>query len=173
LWLVYNAIAAHGGRIEVEESRTGGALFRLELPRGDLATATSRPADLDADLPTVSARILVADPEIALAELICEALAGDGHEAVAARDADDALARLSSERFDLVISDALLPGLPADRLESAIARHRPELKGRILLTTGDWIGGEPEEAAERHRAELLRKPFEIDELRWAVRRHLA
>jgi len=173
LWLVYNAIAAHGGRIEVEEARTGGALFRLELPRGDLATVASRAEEFGAELPSVSARILVADPEIALAELICEALAGDGHEAVAARDADDALARLEAEHFDLVISDALLPGLPADRLEDAIERHCPELKDRVLLTTGDWIGGEPEEAAKRHRAELLRKPFEIDELRWAVRRQLA
>jgi len=114
-----------------------------------------------------------AHPEVALAELICEALAVDGHEAVAARDAEDALARLTAEPFDLVISDALLPGLPADRLAGEIERRRPELKDRVLLTTGDWIGGEPEAAAKRHRTGLLRKPFEIDELRWAVRRHLA
>jgi signal transduction histidine kinase len=174
LWLVYNAVTAHGGKIEVGEASGGGARFRIELPRGELrpveARATTRGPVRAA---TVSARILVADPEVALAELICEALATDGHEAVAARDADDALARLTEEPFDLVISDALLPGLPAERLTGAIERHRPELRDRVLLTTGDWVGGEPEAVARRFGVELLRKPFEIDELRWAVRRQLA
>jgi signal transduction histidine kinase/CheY-like chemotaxis protein len=173
LWLVYNAVTAHGGKIAVSEGRTGGALFRLELPRGDaVAAAASAGAD-DLPLRSVSARILVADPEMALAELICEALATDGHEAVAAKDGDDALARLATEPFDLVISDALLPGLSAERLATTIERDCPELRDRLLLTTGDWVGGEPDELATRFRAGLLRKPFEIDELRWAVRRRLA
>ena len=165
LWLVYNAITAHGGRIEVGAAPTGGARFRLELPRGEAGPAATPQPSLARGMPTVSARILVADPEVALAELICEALATDGHEAVAARDAEDALARLAGEPFDLVISDALLPGLPAERLT--------ELRDRVLLTTGDWVGGEPEAVARRFGVGLLRKPFEIDELRWAVRRQLA
>ena len=172
LWLVYNAVTAQGGKIEVGSGPSGGALFRLELPTGGIAPREV-PARPEVSERTVSARILVADPEVALAELICEALAGDGHEAVAAKDADDALARLAGEPFDLVISDALLPGLPAERLSGAIVRHRPELRDRVLLTTGDWVGGEPEALAKRFGAELLRKPFEIDELRWAVRRQLA
>jgi hypothetical protein len=72
-----------------------------------------------------------------------------------------------------VISDALLPGLSAERLATTIERDCPELRDRLLLTTGDWVGGEPDELATRFRAGLLRKPFEIDELRWAVRRRLA
>ena len=172
LWLVYNAVTAHGGRIEAGEAPAGGASFRLELPVGGPTPGASRSLARPAG-PTVSARILVADPEVALAELICEALATDGHQAVAAKDAADALARLAAEPFDLVISDALLPGLPAERLAGAIVRHHPELRDRVLLTTGDWVGGEPEAVARRFGVELLRKPFEIDELRWAVRRQLA
>ena len=151
------------GQVEEISTDGDGATVQLSLD----------PEMVDMIPATVSARVLVADPEVALAELICEALATDGHEAVAARDADDALARLTEEPFDLVISDALLPGLPAERLTGAIERHRPELRDRVLLTTGDWVGGEPEAVARRFGIELLRKPFEIDELRWAVRRQLA
>jgi len=64
-------------------------------------------------VPRVSARILVVDAEAALAALICETLAAEGHRAVAAHDANEALLRLTGEPFDLLVSDASLPGLSA------------------------------------------------------------
>jgi len=40
------------------------------------------------------------------------------------------------------------------------------------LTTGDWVSREPEAAARRLNAGVLRKPFELDELRRVVRHRL-
>jgi DNA-binding response OmpR family regulator len=40
------------------------------------------------------------------------------------------------------------------------------------LTTGDWVSREPEAVAKRVDAGLLRKPFELDELRRVVRTRL-
>src|SRR5262249_33080390 len=102
----------------------------------------------------------------------CEALGGGGHGAVAALDAPAGLLRLEQERFDLVVADALLPGLPGDRLVRELSRVEPDRRSRILLTTGDWISREPEMVARRAGADLLRKPFEIEELRRMVRKHL-
>jgi len=178
LWLVYNAVTAHGGTISVGASPAGGASFRVTLPAGPAAAASAASAATSAgkamdDAPRVSARILVVDPEAALAELICETLAADGHHAVAAHDAEEALGRMSHESFDLVVADDALPGLSGDRLAREVDRVRPELRRRLLLTTGDWITREPEAVARRLDAGLLRKPFELDELRRLVATRLS
>ena len=80
--------------------------------------------------------------------------------------------RLTDEPFDLLVSDAELPGLSGDRLALEVERVRPSLRDRILLTTGDWVSREPEAVARRLGAGLLRKPFELDELRRVVRTRL-
>jgi two-component system NtrC family sensor kinase len=174
LWLVYNAVSAHGGTIEVSAASSGGARFRLEFPGGPVVAAEASATALEAldDTPRVSARILVLDTEAALAALICETLCAEGHQAVAALDAKEALDRLTGEPFDLLVSDAALPGLSGDRLAREVGRIRPKLLDRILLTTGDWVSHEPEAVARRLGAGLLRKPFELDELRRVVRKRL-
>ena len=174
LWLVYNAVSAHGGSIRAESSPTGGARFRLEFPGGPLVcpSADACAVDLLDDAPRVSARILVLDSEAALAALICETLCAEGHHAVAALDAAEALDRLTGEPFDLLVSDVALPGLSGDRLARELSRLSPSLLDRILLTTGDWVSREPDAVARRLGAGLLRKPFELDELRRVVRTRL-
>ncbi len=174
LWLAYSAVTAHGGSIGLQASASGGALFRLEFPGGGRALgsgATVAPETFD-HAPSVSARILVVDAESSLAALICDTLRAEGHRAVAAHDAIQALDLLSVEPFDLLVSDAGLPGLSGDRLLREVERIRPGLRHRILLTTGDWVSKEPEAVARRLGAGLLRKPFELDELRRVVRTRL-
>ena len=178
LWLVYNTATAHGGTVSVGAAESGGARFRIELPaagRAEIETVAPAiaPKTEPEIFPTVSARILVLDSEAALASLICEALAVEGHHAVAAHDASEALARLAEQPFDVLVSDAELPGLPGDRLAREVERLRPEARGRIVLTTGEWESREPEAVARRLGAGLLRKPFELDELRRIVRTRLA
>ena len=174
LWLVYNAVLALSGSVHVGASPSGGALFRMELPVGSGAAdaVAIAPSDTMDDRPGVSACILVVDTEAALAALICETLEAEGHRAVAAHDAAEALERMAGEPFDLLVSDTAVPGLSGDRLAREVARVRPELLRRILLTTGDWVSREPEAVAKRLEAGLLRKPFELDELRRVVRTRL-
>jgi two-component system NtrC family sensor kinase len=174
LWLVVNAVSSHGGTVDVSSSPSGGARFRLEFPGGPVVADVPDAVGIDLldDAPRVSARILVLDTEAALAALICETLCAEGHHAVAAHDAGEALDRLLGEPFDLLVSDAALPGLSGDRLAREVGRLRPDLLDRILLTTGDWVSREPEAVARRLGAGLLRKPFELDELRRVVRKRL-
>ena len=174
LWLVYNAVYAHGGTISASASASGGARFRLAFPGGPAVPVpvTASSVGLIDDAPRVSARILVLDTEAALAALICETLCGEGHRAVAALDAAEGLDRLLREPFDLLVSDVALPGLSGDRLAREVGRLSPSLLDRILLTTGDWVSREPEAVARRLGAGLLRKPFELDELRRVVRTRL-
>jgi two-component system NtrC family sensor kinase len=174
LWLVYNAVSAHGGAIVLGTTPSGGARFRLEFPGGPAVAEAAEAVAVESfeDAPRVSARILVLDSEAALAALICETLSAEGHQAVAALDAQQALDQLMGEPFDLLVSDAALPGLSGDRLAREVGRFHPRLLDRIVLTTGDWVSREPEAVARRLGAGLLRKPFELDELRRLVRTRL-
>jgi CheY-like chemotaxis protein len=173
LWLVYSAVTAHGGTVQLAEARVRGALVRLEFPTSTAAEAViESEAPAAEERPTVSARILVVDAEAALASLICEALAAEGHVTVAASDPGEVLERLAGAEFDLLVSDAELPGLPGERLAAEVQRIRPAAAQRILLTTGNWDSREPEAVARRLGAGLLRKPFELDELRRIVRTRL-
>jgi signal transduction histidine kinase/CheY-like chemotaxis protein len=172
LSLVYGTVTAHGGSVRLVRERPG-AVFRIELPRGIPAPAQSvtEGSRTDAALP-VSARILVVDDEVSLATLMCEALAADGHQAIPAADGREALDRLSEQEFDLVVSDFKMPGIGAARLGREMETLRPGLSSRILLTTGDTVTQDADLLAAELGTDVLHKPFDLDDLRRAVRSRL-
>lgn len=59
----------------------------------------------------MSARILVVDDDVALAEMIGIVLRGEGYTPIQAFDGSEALAKLEEEKPDLVLLDVMLPGL--------------------------------------------------------------
>jgi two-component system NtrC family sensor kinase len=173
LSIVYGIVSAHGGTIEVLRSDLGGACLRVALPPRAAPAAAARPASEErTDAPRAPGTILVVDDEAALRVMLCEALARDGHRAVAAADGGEALERLAAERFDLVVCDVRMPGLDARGLLGELRSRHPGLASRILLTSGDIVGSEPEELARAEGLELLHKPFGLDELRERVHRLL-
>ena len=173
LSIVYGIVSAHGGTVEVLRSELGGACMRVALPPRPAARAEVEPArEVRSGASRVAGAILVVDDEAPLRGMLCEALARDGHRAVAAADGREALERLAAERFDLVVCDVRMPGLDARGLLDELRRSQPGLAGRILLTSGDTVGSEPEDLARAEGLELLHKPFGLEELRERVQRLL-
>jgi two-component system, cell cycle response regulator CpdR len=117
------------------------------------------------------ARILVADDEASVAAFIERALTGTGHEVALAPDGLAAVAALAAGRYDLLLSDIVMPGLDGIALALKAAKDYPAMK--ILLMSGY--------AGERQRAHnlealadlVLAKPFTLVELRAAVEAALA
>src|SRR4051812_45803976 len=60
---------------------------------------------------TLPKRVLVCDDERFIARLVQTWLEQRGHNVVACYDGNDALARLRSEKFDLLILDIMMPAL--------------------------------------------------------------
>ena len=173
LSIVYGIVAGHGGSVEVLPSELGGACFRIALPPRAQAPAPDVPPAVAGVVPRGAAgRILVVDDEPPLLRMLCEALARDGHRTVAAADGEEALERLAEGDFDVIVCDVRMPGMDARRLLEELRARHPGLDRRVLLTSGDTVGREPEELARRHGLELLPKPFGLDELRERVRRML-
>jgi two-component system, cell cycle response regulator CpdR len=82
------------------------------------------------------ARILVADDEEAIRNLLARALRQDGHEVMTACDGADALGLLVRENgaFELLLTDIRMPVMDGIALALAAARDHPAVT--ILLMTG-------------------------------------
>jgi len=173
LSLVYGTVAAHAGTIEVDSQTGAGASFRIELPSASGDAVHEVPGSAEEGAAEAPGRILVVDDEDALTHLVCEALLADGHHAEAAASGLEALARLRTAEFDLVVSDVKMPGLGAQHLQQEMERLRPGSSRRLILTSGDTVGLDTEAFARKAELDLLLKPFDLDDLRRLVRTRLA
>src|SRR5207249_4208184 len=110
LAVAYAIVQEHGGRIEVESPGEAGALFRVELPVSGAKVATKRPAPAAPSMEAVrGSSVLVVEDEQALAAAVIEALSDAGLTVTHAPDGEQALARMTSVRFDVVICDLKMP----------------------------------------------------------------
>jgi CheY-like chemotaxis protein len=109
------------------------------------------------------ARVLIAEDEQPVRELLARALAMDGHEVDAAPDGAAALERLAAGTFDLLLTDIRMPIMDGIALALAAARDHPDLA--IVLMTG--YAGERERAQGLDRLvhDVVLKPFTLAELK--------
>jgi signal transduction histidine kinase len=167
LAVVHGVMADLGGAIDVQNLPGRGARFVLYFPCVDAVPVVPSPADASAP-EGQGQTVLVVDDEAALVELAEELLAGLGYEAVGFGGSEQALAafRADPNRFDLVLSDELMPQMTGTALAAALHAIRPQLP--IVMASG--YGGPQLEA----RAEaagitvLVRKPLVRAELGRAV-----
>jgi two-component system, OmpR family, response regulator len=108
------------------------------------------------------ARILIADDDRHLTELLRATLEEAGFEAVSAHSGLAAAALIEREDFDVLVLDVLMPGVSGDALADLAQQLEPNVP--VLLMTGD-SGDQFVRAGELPR---LRKPFTERELVDAV-----
>ena len=78
-------------------------------------------------------RILVVDDDLGVCRSLEEILEAAGCHVETAGDGAEALARLESERFDLVLSDVVMPKMDGYELYTALRKLRPDLP--VLMMT--------------------------------------
>ena len=116
-------------------------------------------------------RILVIDDEDVIRGLVTEILETAGHEITSAQSAENALALLEDNEFDLVVSDVIMPGLSGIDLLEAIRARRASLP--VVLMTGAGMYDTLGEAPARGAASVVTKPFAHADLQAAVSGALA
>ena len=118
------------------------------------------------------ARILIAEDEQPVRDLLARALTTDGHEVESAPDGAAALDQLADAGpFDLLLTDIRMPIMDGIALALAAARNDPNLA--IVLMTGY--------AGERERAQgldalvhdVVLKPFSLSDMKQALAAALA
>jgi DNA-binding NtrC family response regulator len=78
-------------------------------------------------------RILVVDDEEGVTRALQRALRREGYDITACNDPREALALLKTRRFDIVISDHLMPGMTGLELTKLVRDRYPDML-RLMLT---------------------------------------
>lgn len=117
------------------------------------------------------ARILVAEDDNAVRELVTRIIASRGHEVTAVVDGAYALEAVASSQFDLLVTDIVMPRLDGIALALALAKSHPELP--VLMMTGYAMERQRAHDLEELVHRVLSKPFTIDQFLAALGESLA
>jgi CheY-like chemotaxis protein len=169
LSICHNIVTGMGGKLTAANRESGGAVFRVTLP------AASRPrmrAPVPTPVESSSARraaILVIDDEVSVGQMLRRRLRDhDVTPVTSAREALELLAR--DVRFDVILSDLMMPEMSGMQLYDELVRTRPEIALRIVFMTGGAFTRGAPEFLERVPNECLEKPFTEAALRAAIQR---
>jgi len=134
------------------------------------ASGRSRDTPASAPPPKGGASLLLVDDDPDMLRLLSLRLGAAGYQVTAVKSAEDALAKLSMARPELVISDVQLPGMDGLALFQAIRGRHPFLP--VILLTAHGTIPDAVEATKRGVFTYLTKPFDGKELQEAVERAL-
>ena len=106
--------------------------------------------------------ILIIDDEEAICNLVCEELTEAGCVCDVASNADEALAKLKTHKFDLALLDIKLPGMSGMDLLKVIGGFYKMIK--IVMMTGVNDLNTAVEAMKLGASDYIVKPFTLDKL---------
>ncbi len=114
-------------------------------------------------------RILIADDDPGISRSLQEMLEADGCSVEIAEDGESALARLAEGRFDLVISDVVMPKMDGYELYLQVKQSYPDTP--VLMMTAFHY--DKDHIIKRSRMEglegvIFKKPVDPDRLRQAI-----
>ncbi|WP_233272755.1 ATP-binding response regulator [Paraburkholderia acidisoli] len=177
LAIVRGLVDLFGGRIDTASRVGEGTTFTVRIP---VMTVDAPAAPIvPVTEPGVQAppQVLVVDDNPLVRDSLCEMVAHMGYVALAAADADSALALLDAVPCDVVLLDLHMPGRDGYAFAAALdADYGAREKPRVIAVSAD-VGGIATlaEAAPGVQAEFfdrLSKPVHYDVLRAAVQRAL-
>lgn len=160
---VYGFARQSGGAAHIISEIGRGTEIKLYLPpaAGQPAPTMVEPIKASPDQ-IIGGRLLLVedDPDVAS---VARALLGElGLEVHTASAAAQALAMLAEERFDMMLSDVVMPGgMTGIQLAQRCARTWPAMK--VVLTSG-YVGDDVDTALRDSPWPLLRKPYSRDQL---------
>lgn len=107
-------------------------------------------------------KILITDDDSALRELLAEAAGGWGYTASIAKDGEEAVRRLRMEKYDIVITDLMMPGMDGITLLTKVKELDPSIL--VIIITGYSTIETAVKAIEGGAYDYIAKPFRLDEL---------
>ena len=118
----------------------------------------------------MKARILIVDDDDVSCRLFAEVLEGDGHKVQKAHSGEEALDRLRTEAYDLLLVDVRMPGITGLDVSRTMRQEQPELP--IIVMTAFGSIETAVEAIHEGAFDYVSKPMNLDELKKIVSRAL-
>jgi PAS domain S-box-containing protein len=160
---VYGFARQSGGDVRIKSAPGKGTEVRLYLPslkRDEVDIALV--ADDAAPASVTGRRVLLVEDDQAVSAVAMDLLMSFGLEVVAVENADQAVTALEASRFDLMLTDIVMPGgMSGIELARLTARRWPDM--HIVLTSG-YAGDDVDDAMKDAPWPLLPKPYAAEEL---------
>ncbi len=113
-------------------------------------------------------KILVADDEAMMRNLLLKILEIEGYKVTLASSATEALEKLRIEKFDLLVSDVKMPGMNGFELLTKVKSEWPDMA--VIVMTGYGDAYTVKEALTKGADEYLSKPFKSHEVSLIIER---
>jgi len=166
---VYGFVHQSGGTVRVESELGRGTTLTLYLPRSAKPVQPQRGGSVRSSAASERWNILVVEDNAAVGEFSTQLLRDLGYQTVLACNAKEALRLLDEEpqRFDIVLSDVVMPGIDGVTLGEEIRKRLPGLPFVLNSGYSEVL------ADDTHGFELLHKPYSVEELSRVLRRAMA
>ena len=160
---VYGFARQSGGGARIASTLGRGTEIRLYLPPQDRLNEPETTGRDTSPYPQVAARrILLVEDDPGVAAIALDLLTAMGMDVATADTAPRALEMLKVERFDLMLSDVVMPGgMTGIELARECSKKWPDM--RIVLTSG-YAGEDVDEALSDAPWPFLRKPYSGEQL---------
>lgn len=113
-----------------------------------------------------SRHILVVDDEPSVCDALKMMLEFDGHSVLAASSGKEALQLFGQGKYDLVITDFMMPAMKGDELAAAVKARAPDQP--VLMITGNAVLLNSVNNPIKGVDFLISKPFLLETLREAI-----
>ncbi len=123
-----------------------------------------------ADVKKSTKRVLVADDEESMRDLLAEYLKDFGYEVTCVPNGQEALKLYKKSPFDIVISDLIMSPVDGMELLSEIIKVDPDVV--FIMITGYPSIESALKAINKGAKDFITKPFNIDEIRLKIERAL-
>jgi CheY-like chemotaxis protein len=165
----HGLVTGHGGRIYAQSELGKGATFFVELPivtEAEQLEPIEPPAVEPKKRP--GCRILVVDDEPLVQQFLARMLNEEGHKVETTDNGNDALEKLHSQDYDVILVDIKLPGISGIEMYEHLQRMANPLASRVILITGDVMSEETMAFLSTAKAPYITKPFDTERLNNAI-----
>jgi signal transduction histidine kinase/CheY-like chemotaxis protein len=166
LSICHRLIYAMGGRIEVTSTLGEGSCFTVYLPTARGGVVAHPPAS-EAAPSTRRLRLLVVDDEALVARAV-QRIFKTEFFVDTAHGGREALEKLSTERFDVVLCDVMMPEISGLDVYRSVRAHNRSLANRFIFATGGLFNQELSDSVKQLSNVIVEKPFEPEELRRVI-----
>ena len=171
LAVVQGIVESNNGAVTVESEMGKGSVFHVYLPT--IVRKLTAKDEISTPLPMGCERILLVDDEQPLVEIGRQMLERLGYSVATRTSSIEALElfKADPDRFDLVITDIVMPNLTGDKLAKKIIAIRNNIP--VVLCTGYSEKFTRQNASEMGIQTFLMKPLVMRDLANTVRQALA
>jgi CheY-like chemotaxis protein len=166
LAVAYGIVRQHEGMLHCYSELGVGTSFKVYLPAAQRLAASVGTKLQPAPSGGIG-RVLVAEDDDAVRTVVIRILERGGYQVTGVDNGNAACLAAATEPYDLVLMDVVMPGLACREAVEHIRNAAPYT--RILLSSGYTAGEAVTRLVEETGLEILRKPYDPDQLLRAVR----